>query len=256
MSLRNISVVLVRPMYGGNIGSVCRAMKNMGLSHLRLVDPQPSIDWDEAGMMAVSAGDVLAARVEFATMAEAVAECAQVAGATARQGLYRAHSYTAREWAPVFLESARSNPVALVFGPEDNGLNNDELALCSQIIRIPSSPLYSSINLAQATLICCYELFLATGHFQPTGEHHPEAPSSMRERMYAMWDDTLRRIGFYDDEKAGHMMMAVRRIFSRGKLSVADVNIMMGIARQTQWRLDHPEEKSPPVTVDRGGEKP
>jgi len=231
-------------MYGGNIGSVCRAMKNMGLSRLRLVNPQDSIDWEEAEMMAVSADDILAARTVYPTLAEAVAECGQVAGTTNRTGLYRAHSYTAREWAPVFLDSARSNEVAVVFGTEDNGLSNEELALCSQIVRIPSSPNYSSLNLSQAVLVCCYEIFLATGHFQPTGEHHPEAPSAMRERMYTMWDDTLKRIGFYDDEKAEHMMMAVRRIFSRGKLSVADVNIMMGIARQTQWRLDHPEEKS------------
>lgn len=245
MSLRNIHVVLVRPMYGGNIGSVCRAMKNMGLSSLRLVAPLESIDWQEARMMAVSADDVLEARVEFATLGEAVASCAQVAGTTNRPGLYRAHAYTPREWAPVFLDSARAYPVALVFGTEDNGLSNDELALCTQIIRIPSSPNYSSLNLAQAVMVCCYEVFLATGHFQPAGEHHPEAPSRMRERMVAMWDEMLRDIGFYDDEKAAHMLMAMRRIFSRGKLSVADVNILMGIARQTRWRIRHPESLAP-----------
>jgi tRNA/rRNA methyltransferase len=239
MSLRNIMVVLVRPLYGGNVGSVCRAMKNMGLSRLRLVAPLESMDYHEAVKMAVSAGDVLDNRDVFGTLAEAVAECAQVAGTTNRQGLYRAHCYTAREWAPVFLQSAREHQVALVFGPEDNGLSNEELALCSQIIRIPSSPNYPSLNLSQAVMVCCYELFLATGHFQPSGEHHPEAPSAMRERMYAMWDDMLREIGFYDEEKADHMMMAMRRIFSRGKLSIADVNILMGIARQTQWKIDH-----------------
>lgn len=239
--------MLARPLYGGNIGSVCRAMKNMGLSSLRLVSPQPTVDWEEAKKMALSAGDVLEARVEFSDMAAAVADCVQVAGTTARTGLYRAHAYTAREWAPVFLESARAHPVAMVFGCEDNGLSNEELALCTQIIRIPSSPQYSSLNLSQAVMICCYEIFLATGHFQPAGEHHPEAPAVMRERMVAMWDDMLREIGFYDDEKSEHMLMAMRRIFSRGKLSVADVNILMGVARQTQWRVKHPrpEEKIP-----------
>jgi len=243
MSLRNIHVVLVRPLYGGNIGSVCRAMKNMGLTQLRLVAPHEAVDWSEAVKMAVSAADVLDARETFANLPDAVAECVQVAGTTNRQGLYRAHSYTPREWAPVFLGSARAHPVALVFGPEDNGLSNEELALCSQIIRIPSSPNYSSLNLSQAVMVCCYELFLATGHFQPSGEHHPEAPSVMRERMVAMWDEMLRDIGFYEDEKAEHMLMAMRRIFSRGKLSVADVNILMGVARQTRWRIQHPEKK-------------
>lgn len=237
MSLRNVHAVLVRPLYGGNIGSVCRAMKNMGLSSLRLVAPQESVDWDEAAKMAVSAQDLLEGRREYSDLAAAVADCVQVAGTTNRAGLYRAHSYTPREWAPVFLDSAREHPVALVFGPEDNGLSNEELALCTQIIRIPSSPRYPSLNLAQAAMVCCYELFLATGHFQPAGEHHPEAPSVLRERMVAMWDDMLRDIGFYEEEKAEHMLMAMRRIFSRGKLSVADVNILMGIARQTQWKI-------------------
>ena len=240
MSLRNIHIVLVRPLYGGNIGSVCRAAKNMGLSSLRLVAPQESVDWDEAAMMAVSAQDVLESRTEYADFPSAVADCVQVAGTSSHQGLYRAHAYTPREWAPVFLDSARSHPVALVFGPEDNGLDNRETGICTQIIRIPSSPRYPSLNLAQAVMVCCYELFLATGHFQPTGEHHPEAPSHMRERMVDMWDAMLRDIGFYGDDKAEHMLMGMRRIFSRGKLSVADVNILMGVARQTQWRIRHP----------------
>lgn len=242
MSLRNIHVVLVRPMYGGNIGSVCRAMKNMGLSSLRLVAPRDTVDWNEANKMALSANDVLQARVEFSDLPSAVADCAQVASTTARPGLYRAHSYTPREWAPVFLDSARAHPVAIVFGTEDNGLDNDELALSTQIIRIPSSPNYASLNLSQAVMVCVYEIFLATGHFQPAGEHHPEAPSSARERMYTMWDEMLTEIGFYDEHKADHMMMAMRRIFARGKLSVADVNILMGIARQTLWKVRHKTE--------------
>jgi len=250
MSLRNIHVVLVRPLYGGNIGSVCRAMKNMGLTNLRLVAPQETVEYAEAYKMAVSADDILEARKVFPDLPSAVDECVQVAGTTNRQGLYRAHSYTPREWAPVFLDSARGNQVALVFGPEDNGLSNEELALCTQIIRIPSSPNYTSLNLSQAVMVCVYELFLATGHFQPTGEHHPEAPSQMRERMYEMWDNMLRDIGFYEDEKADHMMMAMRRIFSRGKLSVADVNILMGIARQTRWRMDHPEKRTSGESLD------
>jgi tRNA/rRNA methyltransferase len=238
---------LVRPLYGGNIGSVCRAMKNMGLTSLRLVAPHDAVDYEEAAMMAVSARDVLDSRTVFPDAALAVEDCTQVAGTTARPGLYRAHSYTVREWAPVFLESAQSNQVALVFGTEDNGLSNEELALCTQIIRIPSSPNYSSLNLAQAVMVCCYELFLATGHFQPTGEHHPEAPSKMRERMYSMWDEMLSQIGFYEDEKSEHMMMAMRRIFSRGKLSVADVNILMGICRQAKWKIEHSGKKGPQV---------
>lgn len=230
-----IRVVLVRPMYGGNIGSVCRAMKNMGLSRLVLVAPQETVDWAEARKMAVNAPEVLEARVEAATLADAVAECVQVAGTTGREGVYRLHSQTPREWAPGFLASAAAAPVAVVFGAEDNGLSNEEIALCTQIVRIPSSPDYPSLNLAQAVLICCYELFLADGRYAPPEEKHPEAPHRQRERMLAMWDAMLHDIGFYEPQKAEHMMMAVRRIFSRGRLSEADVNILMGIARQVDW---------------------
>lgn len=235
MSLENIRVVLVRPMYGGNIGSVCRAMKNMGLSKLVLVAPQASVDWAEARMMAVNARDILDARVEASDLASAVADCVQVAGTTGREGVYRLHSETPRSWAPTFLASAHSAPVAVIFGAEDSGLSNEEVALCTQILRIPSSPDYPSLNLSQAVLVCCYELFLAGGGYEPPVEKHPEASHAHRERMLAMWESMLHDVGFFEPEKADHMMMAVRRIFSRGRLSEADVQILMGVARQVGW---------------------
>lgn len=241
MSLNNIRIVLVNPMYGGNIGSVCRAMKNMRLRHLYLVQPQASVDWQEARTMAVSADDVLAQRKEVATLAEAIHDCVQVAGTTNREGVYRLHASPPRAWAPGFLESAAQAPVAIVFGPEKDGLNNEDLALCTQIVRIPTSPEYSSLNLAQAVLLICYELFLIKGNYQPPGEKHPECTVEQRERMIAMWEQMLWDIGFFEEQKAEHMMMAMRRIFSRGKMSESDVNILMGIARQTRWAVGkHP----------------
>jgi tRNA/rRNA methyltransferase len=226
-------------MYGGNIGSVCRAMKNMRLSRLVLVEPQASVDWKEARTMAVNADDILNQRVDVATLAEAVNDCVQVAGTTNREGVYRLHAAPPRDWAPAFIESAAAAPVAVIFGPEQSGLTNEDLAFCTQIVRIPTSPEYGSLNLAQAVLIVCYELFLIKGNYQPPGEKHGEATLEQRERMVAMWEDMLWKVGFFDEQKAEHMMMAVRRIFSRGKLSESDVNILMGIARQAQWAAKH-----------------
>lgn len=237
MSLDHIHIVLVRPLYGGNIGSICRAIKNMGLSSLRLVAPQSTVDFEEAKKLAVKADDILSHRKVFHDLPSAVADCVQVAGTTNRCGPYRSHSKTPREWAPHFLQDASQDPVALVFGPEDSGLSNEELALCTQLIRIPSSADYPSLNLAQAVMVCCYELFLASGDFQPVTKSTSPAPSDQRERMHRMWDEMLQEVGFYEDQKAKHMMMSMRRIFSSNDLTVEDVNLLMGICRQTMWRI-------------------
>lgn len=243
--LRNIRVVLVRPTHGGNVGSVCRAMKNMDIGSLVLVQPNPEMNFGEAHKMSMHALDLLENRQQFETLADAVKDCQRVYGTTARKGIYRAHCKSPREWAPELLEQAAAGPVAIVFGTEDSGLTNDELAMCTNIIRIPSSTWYSSLNLSQAVLICCYEIFLANEHYEPPTEHHGEAPHQMRERMFVMWEQLMRDIGFFDRQSADHMMMAFRRIFARGKLSEADANIMMGVVRQIHWRIDHPAKPGP-----------
>ena len=243
-ALRNIRIVLVRPMYGGNLGSVCRAMKNMDIGQLAIVQPRDTMNFSEAQQMSMHALDVLEARQQFDTLAAAVADCTRVYGTTVRKGLYRAHCKSPREWAPDLLADAGGGQVALVFGPEDSGLANEELAMCTNLIKIPSSTWYPSINLAQAVMICCYECFLAAEHYEPPKEFHPDAPHAMRERLYVMWQEMLHEAGFLDDHTSEHMMMAFRRIFARGKLSEADANIMMGVVRQVQWKFRHPEQKS------------
>ena len=233
--LRNIRVVLARPIYGGNLGAVCRAMKNMGLSDLALVQPSPELDFHEAHKYALHAEDVLNDRRQFAHVRDAVADCAVVAATSGQKGLYRSHARTPRELAPRLLETAVEHRVALLFGPENHGLSNDEMQFATHIVTIPSSPSYSSLNLAQAVLVCCYELWVASGQFNPPKELHPEAPVVMRERLFELWRQMLLDVKFCDEVKIDHMMMGFRRIFGRGYLSEADVNILMGLARQAQW---------------------
>lgn len=232
--MENIRVVLVSPLYGGNVGAVCRAMANMGITDLALAAPR-ELDIFEAKKMACHALPVLEARREFPTLAAAVADCGLVMGTSARDGLYRQHARSPREWAGRALEASAGGKVALVFGPEDNGLSNEDLALCTQVIRIPTHAQCSSLNLAQAVLICCYELFLKGGEYEPPAEKAEEATSRLRERMFEIWRETLLQIGFMEDEKADHMMLGLRRILSRGPLTEDDVRIMLGIARQMQW---------------------
>ncbi len=235
MSLGNIRVVLVNPLYGGNVGSVCRAMANTGLSDLALVAPR-DLNMKEARMMACAADAILDGRRVFPTLAEAVADCGLVMGSSARLGLYRSHSRTPREWAPRILEASEAARVALVFGPEDSGLTNEDLAICTQVVQIPSSPDYPSLNLAQAVMVVCHEVFVASQTFQPSAEPSPEAPSAMRERMFMIWREALMAIGFMKDDKAEHMMLGLRRVLARSYLSENDVRILIGIARQTLWK--------------------
>lgn len=243
-ALAHIRIVLCRPIYGGNIGSVCRAMANMGLSDLVLAGAG-TFDPQEARKMACWATDILESCRRVNTLAEALADCALVFGTTSRVGLYRQHTRPPRDWAASILGTAHVGRVALLFGPEDDGLSNEELAQCHHLIRIPSSPAYTSLNLAQAVMICIYELYTASNTFEPLPEKSPLAASSMKERMFAMWEQVLLEIGFMEPAKAQHMMLGLRRVFARGAQSEDDVRILMGIARQTSWYAGQQQKKSP-----------
>jgi TrmH family RNA methyltransferase len=139
--------------------------------------------------------------------------------------------------------------VALVFGREDNGLANDEVARCTHLIRIPTGTDYVSINLAQAVMICCYELFVAGGAFEAPGEKSPPTAAAQRARLQTLWRQAMLAVGFMQTEKADHMMQGFQRIFSRGVQSEDDAHIMMGVARQTLWAAGHPP-RTPPAAGD------
>jgi tRNA/rRNA methyltransferase len=235
----NIRIVLTRPLYGGNVGAVCRAMANMGLRNLAIAAPNP-LDTEEARMMACHAYDLFTARSEYPGLAEAVADCAMVVGTSARGGLYRSHAQPPRTLAPRIAAASAHSRVALVFGPEDDGLSNEDLALCTAILQIPTTPSHTSLNLAQAVLLCAYEVFLAVGDYAPPREKSPDAPSHLRERMFGLWRRTLFAIGFMKEDKADHMMLGLRRVLARGVRTEDDARIMMGIARQAEWSAGPP----------------
>jgi len=235
-ALENFNIVLVAPLYAANIGSVCRAMANCGLSRLSLVAPQCVDGWAEAGRLACHAGGILDAAPRFDTLDEALADASIVVGTTARDGLYRQHVKQPRGFMPKLLEQAgRGANVALVFGREDTGLLNEEILRCNHLIQIPTHPGYPSLNLAQAVLLCCHELFLSADIYEAPVEKSDFAPARQREQCLAMWREMLLATGFMQQEKADHMMQAFQRIFSRGAETLDDINILMGVARQTMW---------------------
>lgn len=234
-ALDNIKVVLVGTLYTGNVGSSCRAMANMGLKNLVLAAPNLQNDWEEGERLAVHATDILHNRKEFATFEEAVADCVAVVGTTAREGLYRQHVKTPREAAPDILALAAQGPVALVFGREDKGLKNEEIAQCTHLIRIPVDEGYTSINLSQAVLITAYEFFTALGNYQMPHEKAPPAPQAQKMQLMKNWSNMLQEIGFMKPEQEDHFMQGFHRVFSRGVFTKDDAALMLGVARQAIW---------------------
>lgn len=236
MPLANIRIVLVRPRGSANVGSVARAMKNMGLSDLALVQPALTDRfWSEA--MAVHAEDVLRSHRSFDSLADATADCGIVAGTTAHDGPYRSSAQTPRQAAPALLAAATNNRVAVVFGPEDHGLSNDDLKLCQPLLTIPTAPTYPSLNLAQAVMVCCYELQLAAGAEIAGGTKL--APASHTRFALNRLQEALLTIGFLKPNNTDHIMHSIRRMLSNAQMDERDVSIWLGIARQIEWLAKH-----------------
>lgn len=233
MNLTNLRIVLVRPQYSGNIGAVARAMRNLGASDLALVNPAP-LSREQADMMAVHARDVLDAMQVHTSLRTAVADCSLVVGTTCRPGLYRESAITPRTLAPHIVATAATNRVALVFGPEDSGLSNDDLRCCQRLMMIPTDPAYTSLNVAQAVLLCCYEVFLAAQEHTDITPR-PLAVAERQELMYEKLKQALLKVGFLHKDNPEHIMFALRRIFGRAGLEERDVRIMLGMARQIDW---------------------
>ncbi len=231
--LSNLRIVLVRPKGSGNIGSVARAMKNVGARELAIVgSARTQSFWARA--MAAHGRDILGAAQCYPSIRAAIADCTLVVGTTCRAGLYRSHSQTPREVAPSLASAARTGKVALLFGPEDHGLSNKDLEHCQQLIAIPTHPEYQSLNVAQAAVICLYEIYLASlAPAQADGLERAKAEDI--ERLFDIMRNSLLKIGFLDSENPEHMLLAFRRIYGRAGLEDKDVRILTGMFRQIEW---------------------
>jgi tRNA/rRNA methyltransferase len=250
-ALDHMRVVLVEPQHAGNIGAVARAMKNMAISRLVLVNPADHLAM-EARMMAMHAFDILQHAQVVGTLSQAVADTGYVVGTTRRLGKSRQAQHSSRSIAPLLLELATTNPVALVFGREDSGLSNDELAQCHELINIPAHPTFGSLNLAQAVLLVCYELYVTT-IAQPVSALPPLATAAELERLYTRMRAVLRRVGFLHGSNPDRMMGYFRRFFARHGLKSQDVKIFLGVFRQVEWYISrHAVEASYASTNGRG----
>ena len=228
--LDNIFVVLSHPKGPINVGASARAMNNMGIRDLVLVAPCDHTG-QEARKMASGCNETLLGARVFRTTREAVADAGYIAGMTCRGGKSRQNVITPEELAGSLVEISRKNRVALLFGTERTGLTNDEIDLCDTLVTIPTSEMNVSLNLAQAVLIICYEIFKAAAGYE---EHLPRqertlATSEEMEGMYRHMEDVFQRIGYLNPQNPGHIMRAIRNIFARANLDPREVKIIRGM---------------------------
>jgi TrmH family RNA methyltransferase len=229
-----VRIVLIEPSHPGNIGSVARAMKNMALSELVLVRPR-SFPHAEANALAAGADDILAGARIVDTLSEAIADCGYVAGTTSRPRSYYWEFTTPRDVAGRIAELPEENRAALLFGSERYGLGTDDLQFCNVLVRIPANPEYCSLNLAMSVQLLAYELYMARenprSHMQL---EQPLAPAGDVEHFYAHLHQVLNEIDFED--RTGHLMERLRRLFNRAHLDRNELNILRGILSAVQGR--------------------
>lgn len=246
--LENIRIVLVRTYHPGNIGSSIRAMKTMGLSQLVLVEPTdyPS---EEANKMASSAEDLLEHAQVVDSLYEAVRDCELVIACTARPRTFDLPMLEPEQAASQLYQTSESAPVALVFGPERMGLHNDDIQLAHYRVTIPANPEYSSLNLASAVQILCYELrkqrvAAELNANDSEGNHEADKQTrvlpniSQRENFYETLEQVLNDSGFVNQQHPGQLMQKLRRFFSRAEMDESELNILRGALAAIQRKME------------------
>jgi tRNA (cytidine32/uridine32-2'-O)-methyltransferase len=242
--LSNIKIVLVETSHPGNIGAVARAMKNMAMANLYLVNPKV-FPTAEATARAAGSDDILARAEVCGSLAEAIADCSVVFATSARLRTISWPEIAPRACADIIKRELSGQKVALVFGRENSGLTNQELDLCHYLLRIPCNNDYSSLNIAAAVQVICYEIFIAAHENQ---DSEPEkqtasAPANkgQMEQFYQHLHETLLDIGFIlHPDKSKSIMRRLRRIFNRVQLDVREVDMLRGILRMAQGNKRSP----------------
>lgn len=241
-AIHNLRIVLVGTQHPGNIGSAARAMKTMGLAHLHLVAPEHFPD-PEANRLAAGADDVLAAAGVHASLDAALAGCHRVLGTSARRRHVPLPELSPREAAAQLLEAAERGPVALVFGRERTGLENDELQRCHATVGVPTDPDFSSLNLAAAVQVLAYELRLAVLARANSVVSDPRASLVAAEPLatadelqgyFAHLEQALHDLDFHKGKPPERVMARLRRLYLRAGLDARELKILRGILTEAQ----------------------
>lgn len=233
-------MVLVRARNPSNIGAVARAMHDFGFRHLRVVN-EYAVPFATA-RSAVDASEVLAGAMEFASVADAVADCTLVVGTTAVGERALLHSLHALPEAAAEIGDALASEgrVALLFGSEKTGLSNDELSHCHWLLTIPMAEhedvRHPSMNLGQAVAVCLYELVRETGVHAGVGVA-AKAEAGDVERLTAVLTEVLEQTGYTRRHPANCDEQQIRRLVLRMGVAASDVPVWMGILRQVLWKM-------------------
>ena len=235
--LENVRIILVNTSHTGNIGSAARAMKTMGLSQLVLVDPVKPPD-EQSIALAAGATDILTNLKIVPTLADAIADCALVVGASARSRTLVWPMLDPRQMGERLATDANKGTVALVFGRERTGLTNEELQQCHYHVNIPANPEYSSLNVAMAVQTLSYEIRMAWLAQQETGTQVDDdsdyPPQASMELFFQHLEETLYQTQFLHSDRSGHVMMRLRRMFTRMRPDSNELNILRGILTSIQ----------------------
>ena len=237
----NLTVVLHEPQDLVNIAAAVRAMANMGLARLTVVNPQDFDAWRITGI-AHRTDHIVDAVTRADSLDEALAGATYVVGTSARARTAQRNYRRPRELAPRILRRATAGAVAIVFGREDRGLSNEALDRCHEVMVIPTTPEHSSLNLGQAVLLVAYELFLAgagdTGSL-PVGKRSlGPATTAELEEMYAALEGGLERIDFFKARKAESVMRTLRTVFGRTALDAHEARLVASIGYQARNQVD------------------
>lgn len=240
VNLDHIAIVLAEPQISENIGSVARAMNNTGIRHLVLVNPK---NCELSRILKTATGtsiDIVEEMEVYDDLESALGPFQHIVGTTARLGVRRPAMTEPRPLAQDLISVSQNNRVAILFGPEDHGLSNDQLQYCHTIATIPAAR-FSSLNLAHAVMIICYELFLASREPDPIPP--PRLANNFElEGMYTHLRDVLMKIGFINPQNPEHWMLNVRRFLSRLPLRAKEVRVVRGICRQIDWYTEQVEK--------------
>jgi TrmH family RNA methyltransferase len=252
MEERNITVVLVHPREEGNVGSTARAMANMGLSDLIVVEPAAPFG-NVATAFAVGARHVLDNALRVPDLKTALAGFRRVVGTTSiRDRRWEVPLLTPRELPGLLAQDPPGTPTALVFGPEVGGLTNDDLSLAGAIVTIPCSPVQPTLNLGQAVLIVAYELFqarretpaaVAVEEVGGVGSPEPPAATAEIDGLFGHMSEVLQRIGFARDDSFAGVVRDLRRLAARAAPTSRDVAILRGICRRAQRALERQDNE-------------
>lgn len=256
--LDNIRIVLINTFHPGNIGAAARAMKNMGLSQLYLVEPRVFPD-EEADARAAGAKDLLESAVVVNTLDEAIADCQLVIGTSARNRTFDLPIFDAHDCARKIVGEAEHGKVAIIFGRETMGLHNSELQRCNYHVYIPANPEYPVLNVSAAIQLVCYEIWQAHSKQDYVKRDQPYPLTRDMERFYEHLENALRKTRFIIPQHEGKVMDKLRRYFNRSRPERTELNMLRGILTsidETTTKLDAAEAKQAPIqSQDKGSDQ-